>query len=472
MAAWGAPGSGAGVDEWVEQLQSNDPKLTSISIFRTRKFGHEEVKKLTAALEGNTTLHELTACHHPLSVDDAHCFAAALRSNSSLRSLSVGDASFGDEAIAVLAQGLSGNTALQKLDLEGKGLGTAGATALAQNIDADTGLRHLILTSNSLGDDGAAAVAPALHNIAHVELQNCGIGAAGVRSIAEAAESNNGSSSKRASAMSLPELAANGVLPESSQETASSSRLHILRLDGNAAGLGAGKALQPLLGHVRELYVSSMGLGDEGIQSLVESLSTKSSLRLLDISDNGIGPKGAASLAAALEKLPGLAVLRLRGNCIGDEGAAALSSAMPGSGLQELDVGHNEITIGAAALVQKGMKLKKLSLFANKVGDTGASDIAEALSAGSYVHLQELDLSANDIGTLGVRRLCDVLESQAAPALEILILAVNPGIEDEGFLGQVEILRAARTELDVAWRTGDAASMQQLPAGELEAGAH
>ena len=80
-----------------------------------------------------------------------------------------------------------------------------------------------------------------------------------------------------------------------------------------------------------------------GIQSLVESLSTKSSLRLLDISDNGIGPKGAASLAAALEKLPGLAVLRLRGNCIGDEGAAALSSAMPGSGLQELDVGHNEV---------------------------------------------------------------------------------------------------------------------------------
>ena len=50
-----------------------------------------------------------------------------------------------------------------------------------------------------------------------------------------------------------------------------------------------------------------------------------------------------ASLAAALEKLPSLAVMRLRGNCIGDEGAAALSSAVAGSGLQELDVGHNEV---------------------------------------------------------------------------------------------------------------------------------
>ena len=105
-----------------------------------------------------------------------------------------------------------------------------------------------------------------------VELQNCEIGAAGVSSIAEAADSNKGSSSKRASAMSLPELAANGVLPESSQETASSSRLHILRLDGNAAGPSAGKALQPLLGHVRELYVSSMGLGDEGLPSETHSL--------------------------------------------------------------------------------------------------------------------------------------------------------------------------------------------------------
>ena len=41
MAAWGAPGSGAGVDEWVQQLQDNDAKLTSINIFRTRKFGPE-----------------------------------------------------------------------------------------------------------------------------------------------------------------------------------------------------------------------------------------------------------------------------------------------------------------------------------------------------------------------------------------------------------------------------------------------
>ncbi len=68
----------------------------------------QEVESFTAALAGNSTLQELTACHHPLSVNDAHCFAAALRNNGTLRSLSVGDSSFGDEAIAALAEGLSG----------------------------------------------------------------------------------------------------------------------------------------------------------------------------------------------------------------------------------------------------------------------------------------------------------------------------------------------------------------------------
>ena len=83
-------------------------------------------------------------------------------------------------------------------------------------------------------------------------------------SIAKEAGEDSSSSSNRASAMSLPELAANGVLPESSQDSTPNSRLRILRLDGNAAGPGAGGALLPLLRHVQELYLSGMAMGDEG----------------------------------------------------------------------------------------------------------------------------------------------------------------------------------------------------------------
>lgn len=39
--AWGAPGTGAGVEEWVKRLVDDDPTLTSIVVFRTRNFGSE-----------------------------------------------------------------------------------------------------------------------------------------------------------------------------------------------------------------------------------------------------------------------------------------------------------------------------------------------------------------------------------------------------------------------------------------------
>ena len=38
----------------------------------------------------------------------------------------------------------------------------------------------------------------------------------------------------------------------------------------------------------------------------------------------------------------------------------------------------------------------------------------------------------------------------------------NPALEEGGFQGRVEALRAARPELDVAWKAGDSSSVQQL----------
>ena len=48
----------------------------------------------------------------------------------------------------------------------------------------------------------------------------------------------------------------------------------------------------------------------------------------------------------------------------------------------------------------------------------------------------------------------------------------NPALEEDGFQGRVEALRAARPELDVAWRAGDSSSVQQLggaPVVDLDA---
>ncbi len=44
----------------------------------------------------------------------------------------------------------------------------------------------------------------------------------------------------------------------------------------------------------------------------------------------------------------------------------------------------------------------------------------------------------------------------------LVIGGQNPALEEDGFEGRVEALWAARPDLDVAWRVGDAASLQQL----------
>jgi Ran GTPase-activating protein (RanGAP) involved in mRNA processing and transport len=78
-----------------------------------------------------------------------------------------------------------------------------------------------------------------------------------------------------------------------------------------------------------------------------------------------------------------------------------------------------QMGIGAADLLVRAPKLRKLSLFASKLGNHGAALIADRLASGTFMHLLELELSACEIGAEGMNRLLDVLESQAAPALEV-----------------------------------------------------
>ncbi|EIE26490.1 RNI-like protein [Coccomyxa subellipsoidea C-169] len=430
----------------------------------------QEVKDLCSALENNTRLNDFTATSHSLSVEDAEQFAGVLRSNSTLQSLSLGTSSFGNEALSALSGGLSGNTGLQKLDLHSKGVGAPGLRALQQAIAAGTGLDHLTLSGNSLGDEGAAAVAAAIPFIREVDLHDCEIGASGARSFAAAFEDARDALEAEASGG----VASNAEINGRAAGPARKIRLQVLRLDGNPLGFSGTSALKPLLSQLKELHLGRAALGDEGAASLAAAMPSSSPLELLDVNDNDIGPTGAAALAEALERGLQLKVLRMRGNRIGDEGAAALGRALAkGPLLQELDVGGNQMGTGAAELLGSAQKLRKLSLFDSHLGDEGACVVADRLSAASFVQLMELELSACRIGTVGMVRLFDVLESQAAPALEMLVIGGgNPALEEDGFQGRVEALRAARPELDVAWRAGDSSSVQQLggaPVVDLDA---
>ena len=95
--AWGRSSAAQGVDDLCARLRANDASLTSLTLFRGRRFGPPEVAQLAEALEVNTVLTELYASSHAMAPSAAAVLAAALARNerSSLASLCVGDASFG-----------------------------------------------------------------------------------------------------------------------------------------------------------------------------------------------------------------------------------------------------------------------------------------------------------------------------------------------------------------------------------------
>ena len=98
--AWGARGgTAAGVDDLCARLAANDGSLTSLTLFRGRRFGPAEVSQLAGALAANTTLTELYASSHAMAPASAAALAAALERNTTLRSLCVGDAAFGALAV-------------------------------------------------------------------------------------------------------------------------------------------------------------------------------------------------------------------------------------------------------------------------------------------------------------------------------------------------------------------------------------
>jgi hypothetical protein len=166
---WGA--RNAGIDDLLQRLQANDPKLTSLTLLRQRKLDGlqvgiafvsrlmlgaqttcepplqqtcvcslvalqtqqgckhtvrhvhtlltpvQDVERLCAALSSNTTLTELNITSHAIDPPSAAALARLLQSNTTLHSLSIGTSSFGDEGVAALAPGV-GN--LTSLNLEGK----------------------------------------------------------------------------------------------------------------------------------------------------------------------------------------------------------------------------------------------------------------------------------------------------------------------------------------------------------------
>lgn len=355
----------------------------------------------------------------------------------------------------------------QELRLRGCGLGPTGVEAVAAAFAAGTlgRLRLLDLENNGVGAAGLAAL---LHSwsiaassssttplrLQHLHLGRNELGDRGVQLLGQALGLLSGSSSSLET-LSLPSnaLTADGDSANWAGLEGTGS-LRTLDLSHNPMGPEGVRGLTRCLQQgawprLTDLDLSGTGLGDEGLSHVAAALTTTPvpGLRRLLLRDCGVGDAGLMRLAGALGRLacPALEELGLGGNGgIGDKGASALAKAIERRGLERLRVldlrGSGVRSEGLGALVlscrARAHALETLD-FSNPGVDggvqaLGAYWLSASLGEGAFPRLQTLRLGGQGVGHAGVYALHVAARNGALRCLRTLDLGDNPEMGDTG----------------------------------------
>ncbi|XP_059817124.1 NACHT, LRR and PYD domains-containing protein 3-like isoform X2 [Hypanus sabinus] len=202
-------------------------------------------------------------------------------------------------------------------------------------------------------------------------------------------------------------------------------KCQVLSLNNNKLGDSGVKLVSAALRNpeckIQRLWLRGVGLTDSGAEDLVSALSTNPSLTELDLSYNKLGDSGVKLVSAALRN-PECKIQRLWLGDVGltDSGAEDLASALSTNpSLTELDLSDNKlgdsgVKLVSAALRNPECKIQRLGLWDVGLTDSGAEDLVSALSTNPS--LTWLDLTLNS------------LTDRSVPALRRLILTL-PSLE-------------------------------------------
>ena len=431
MSAWGKNGSARSCDALLKRVEQNDPRLSELIILPLKRFGSNELFRLSKALESgiNTNLKSLQASGH--AIDDVRALEALGRGLSKIESIAIGDSETSDAGVCAFCQGMEsnpkrndGSIALKSVDLSYKNIGKDGLRAVLKVFANLPSLEYLDLSRNEQfgpsfqfweETSSLSLSTPILANLTHLDLSSCGLDAKSCSTLLKAMDGN---------------------------ENDNNARDLVLKLNSNDLSDREGlKEMMSILSKgtlVTELFLSRCQIGDEGLEIMVDeccsgqNTSNNGSLQRLDLSHNNLS--SVSPLAKQLHPRPdntsssnpyhyfsGLEKLDLTGNPLGSNLLSSIESNPEWIlSLQELDLSHTSCDVyGAMELIRscntKKSSLKKLNLFGNGLGSNGFLALSDILHGG-HLSLEYLDLGGN---------------GAEESAVVVLVMALGKFLEDD-----------------------------------------
>ncbi|XP_059816550.1 NACHT, LRR and PYD domains-containing protein 12-like isoform X3 [Hypanus sabinus] len=209
---------------------------------------------------------------------------------------------------------------------------------------------------------------------------------------------------------------------------------------------------------IQKLWLERVGLTDSGAEDLVSALRTNRSLTELYLSVDELGDSKLRLVSAALRN-PECKIQKLRLGDVGltDSGAEELASALSTNpSLTELNLTGNKLGDSGVKLVLSALrnpecKIQKLRLGYVGLTDSGAEDLVSALS--TKPSLTELHLSVNDLGDSGVKLVLSALRNAECKIQKLWMGGV--GLTDSGAEDLVSALstKPSLTELNLGFNS-------------------
>ncbi|XP_062895448.1 LOW QUALITY PROTEIN: NACHT, LRR and PYD domains-containing protein 12-like [Mobula hypostoma] len=333
-----------------------------------------------------------------------------------------------------LAQDALGS--VERLSFSGMTLTPIDCAVLSHVIGLCDTIKHLNLVNCHIQCEGIQRLGPGLHKCQELGLGGNELGDSGVKTVSAALRNPE----CKIQTLGLYDV---GLTDSGAEDLASAlstnPSLTELNLSGNKLGDSGVKLVSAALRNpeckLQELWLDNVGLTDSGAEDLASALSTNPSLTMLDLSDNELGDSGVKLMSAALRN-PECKIRKLRLDRVGltDSGAEDLASALSTNpSLTELRLSDNElgdsgVKLVSAALRNPECKVQELQLRNVGLTESGAEDLVSALS--TKLSLTDLNLSGNKLGNSGAKLVSAALRTSECNIQKLWLQSV--GLTDSG----------------------------------------